>query len=105
MNVQVVNPNKFLTMVRPEMHVRYPYTDLGDGRLLADCYQNAIKFVPERKCWYCYRDGVWVHDLGGLRIMEYCKEFADALKAYAKTIKDEDLRDKYNKHAKKWQSR
>ena len=105
MNDQVVNPNKFLTTVRPEKHVRYPYTDLGDGRLLADCYQDAIKFVPERKCWYCYRDGVWVQDLGGLRIMEYCKEFADTLKAYAKTIKDEDLRDKYTKHTKKWQSR
>ena len=105
MNDQFVNPNKFLTMVRPEKHVRYPYTDLGDGRLLADCYQDAIKFVPERKCWYCYRDGVWVQDLGGLRIMEYCKEFADTLKAYAKTIKDEDLRDKYTKHTKKWQSR
>lgn len=60
MNDQVVNPNKFLTTVRPEKHVRYPYTDLGEGRLLADCYQDAIKFVPERKCWYCYRDGVWV---------------------------------------------
>ncbi|MBR5294094.1 MAG: DNA primase [Oscillospiraceae bacterium] len=105
MKDQLVNPNVFLTIVKPEKHVRYPYTDLGDGRLLADCYQNAIKFVPERKCWYYYRDGVWVQDLGGLRIMEYCKEFADALKAYAKTIEDEDLRTSYTKHVKKWQSR
>ena len=105
MNDQLINPYAFLIKMRPEKHVRYPYTDLGDGRLLADCYQDAIKFVPERKCWYCYRDGVWVQDLGGLRIMEYCKEFADALKAYAKTIEDEDLRTSYTKHVKKWQGR
>ena len=105
MNDQLINPYAFLIKMRPEKHVRYPYTDLGDGRLLADCYQDAIKFVPERKCWYCYRDGVWVQDLGGLRIMEYCKEFADALKAYAKAIEDEDLRTSYTKHVKKWQGR
>lgn len=105
MNDQFINPVAFLERVHPEKHARYPYTDLGDGRLLADCYQDVIKYVPERKCWYVYRDGVWVQDLGGLRVAECCKELAVALKSYAKTIEDEDLQAQYVRHVKKWQGR
>ena len=105
MKDQYVNPMAFLNKVKPEKHCRYPYTDLGDGRLLADCYKDVIKYVPERKCWYVYRNGVWVQDLGGLQVAECCKELADALKLYAKRIEDEDLRANYTKHCKKWESR
>ena len=100
---QYVNPMAFLKKVKPEKHSRYPYTDLGDGRLLADCYQDVIKYVPERKCWYVYCNGIWVQDLGGLQVAECCKELADALKLYAKRIEDEDLRANYTKHCKKWE--
>lgn len=105
MKNQLVDPGAFLSQTKPEKHARYPYTDLGDGRLLADCYKQVIIYVPERKCWYVYRDGIWVQDLGGLQVMEYCKSLAVALKAYAQTIKDEDIRDRYVKYCRRWQNR
>ena len=79
MKDHLVNPGAFFRRVKPEKYDRYPYTDLGDGRLIVDCYKNVIIYVPERKSWYCYRNGIWAQDLGELQVMGYCKEFAGAL--------------------------
>lgn len=70
-------PSVFLSEVHPENNDRYPWTDIGRGRLFADCYRNIARFVPEKKSWYCYQDGVWKADVSSLHTMELCKELAD----------------------------
>lgn len=98
-------PAAFLSQVCPENNPRYPWTEIGYGRLFAGCYRDIARFVPERKSWYCYRDGIWAADVGNLQTMELCKELADALMLYALTIQNERQRQEYLKHYSKWQVR
>lgn len=95
----------FLCEVRPEQNQKYPETDIGAGRLFSDCYKDVVRYVPERKCWYCYSDGVWKQDVGNLRAMEHLKELADALLRYAVKIENEYRREQYIKFCSKWQKR
>jgi len=100
------NPSVFLSEVHPENNDRYPWTDIGRGRLFADCYRDIARFVPEKKSWYCYQDGVWKVDAASLRTMELCKELADALLVYALSIQNERQRTEYIKYCSdKWQIR
>ncbi len=94
-----------LIKLHPEQNQKYPETDIGAGRLFADCFKDTARYVPERKCWYCYSDGVWKQDVGNLRAMEYLKELADALMGYALTIESEFKRTEYIKFCSKWQKR
>lgn len=94
-----------LIKLHPEQNQKYPQTDIGAGRLFADCFKDIARYVPERKCWYCYSDGVWKQDVGNLRAMEYLKELADALLGYALTIESEFKRTEYIKFCSKWQKR
>ena len=98
-------PAVFLSQVCPESNPRYPWTEIGYGRLFADCYRSIARFVPERKSWYCYRDGIWAADVNGLQTMELCKELADALMIHALTIQNEQQRKEYLKNYSKWQVR
>ena len=84
---------------------RYPQTDIGAGRLFADCFKDSARYVPERKCWFCYSDGVWSEDIGNLLVMEKLKELADALMHYALTIEDEHDRKEYIRFCTRWQAR
>lgn len=94
-----------LIELHPEQNQKYPETDIGAGRLFADIYKDIARYVPERKCWYCYDGGVWKQDVGNLRAMEYLKELADALMGYALTIESEFKRTEYIKFCSKWQKR
>ena len=99
-------PELFLSEVHPENNDRYPWTDIGRGRLFADCYRDIARFVPEKKSWFCYQDGIWAADTGSLHTMELCKELADALLVYALSIQDERQRQDYIKYCSdKWQVR
>ena len=99
-------PASFLAQVKPENNDRYPWTEIGYGRLFADCYRDVARFVPERKSWYCYRNGIWAADTGNLQTMELCKDLADALMLHALTIRNERQRRDYIKLcAAKWQIR
>ena len=91
--------------IKPEQNPKYPQTDIGAGRLFADCFKDSARYVPERKCWYCYEGGVWRQDVGNLKAMEYLKELADALMSYALTIEGEYKRTDYIKFCAKWQKR
>lgn len=94
-----------LKELQPESNSRFPWTDIGGGRLFADCYKAIARYVPERKCWYCYDGGIWRQDVGNLRTMEYVKELADALMSYALTIEDERQRTAYIAYCNRWQKR
>ena len=98
-------PLNFLHSVKPERNKHYPWTDIGFGRLFADCYKGIARYVPERKCWYCYADGVWSPDTGNLRTMELCKGLADSLMVYSLSIADEDKRKAFIDSFKRWQTR
>lgn len=94
-----------LVELHPESNSRYPWTDIGAGRLFADCYKDTVRYVPERKSWYSYADGIWSADVGNLVAMEYCKDLADNLMRYALSITDEQKRQEFIKYCSRWQSR
>lgn len=45
--------------------------------LFADFYKPILRYVPERKSWFCYADGIWQPDVGGLNAMKLCMELAN----------------------------
>lgn len=83
---------------------KYPWNDIGAGHIFADFYQDRLRYVPERKMWFFYADGVWQPDTGNLRAMKYCMELADLMYTFALEIRDEDKRKSYMKYASRWQS-
>lgn len=96
---------EFLEAVRPEKNPLYEWNDIGASQLFADCFESTARYVPERKCWYIYKDGIWTDDVGGLKVMELCKELANELVRYALSITDERHRQDYLKHCTKWHNR
>lgn len=66
----------------------YPHNDIGIARLFFDLHSAAICYVIEAKTWYIYRGRFWKKDEGGLYVMELCKNFAQALIAYAESQDD-----------------
>lgn len=105
MSNQLVDPATFLQKAKPEMNSLYPWTDLGNGQLFADCYKSVARYVKEKNCWYCYRNGIWVQDLGNLQVMAYAKQMANALKRYCNANDSDGVGEKYRKHCKMWQNR
>lgn len=93
-----------LEEMNPENTSQYPWTDIGAGRLFADFYKEILRYVPERRMWFCYEDGIWKSDVGNLKAMKRCMDLADLLYMYALNIKDEHKRKGYIDHIKKWQS-
>lgn len=83
---------------------RYPWTDIGAGRIFADYYKDILRFVPERKSWFFYEGGIWQKDTGSLRAMKYCMELADLMYAFALEVRDEEKRKSYMKYVARWQS-
>lgn len=94
-----------LMELRPEDKENYGRGDIGNGALFADYYRDQARYMADRKKWYVYDGKKWAPDPGGLRVMELCKELADALLVYATGIKDERDRIEYIKFADKWQKR
>ena len=80
-------------------------TDIGAGRLFADCFKGSLRYVRERKSWFFYENGVWSEDVGSLIAMEKLKELADALMHYALTIQDERVRKEFIRFCTRWQAR
>ena len=94
-----------LCELAPAENDRYPWNDIGNGRLFADIFKDIARFVPERKQWHIYDGTRWVSDTGSLKAMELCKALADALMRYALDIHDEHKRKSYIDFCRKWQSR
>lgn len=93
-----------LVAMNPEDIVKYPWTDIGAGMLFADFYGETLRYVPERKSWFFYEDGIWQQDVGGLKAMKLCMKLANLLHMYALKIQDEHKRKSYMDYAKRWQS-
>ena len=91
--------------IAPAENDRYPWNDIGNGKLYADMFRDIARFVPERKQWYIYDGTRWVADTGSLKAMELCKALADAIMRYALDIRDEHKRKNYIDYCRKWQSR
>lgn len=91
--------------MQPESNPRYKWTDIGAGRLFADLFKDIARYVPKRNKWYVYDGTRWYPDTGNMKIMELCKDFADAMILYAMSIKDEHKRKSYLEYSMKWQHR
>ena len=84
---------------------KYPWTDIGAGRLFADFYKDLLRYVPERNSWYFYQDGIWSADTGNLKAMKLCMDLANLLHILALDIEDRLKRDAYIKFSNRWQAR
>lgn len=93
-----------LMTLHPENSTKYPWTDIGAGMLFADFYKNTLRYVPERKSWFFYENGVWQQDVGGLKAMKLCMNLANLLHMYALKITDEHKRKEYMNYTRRWQS-
>ncbi len=82
---------------------KYPWNDIGAGKIFADFYKDILRYVPERKSWFYYKDGVWQADTGNLHAMKCCMELADLMYSFALEIKDSDRRRIYISYATRWQ--
>lgn len=91
--------------LHPEKNDRYGWSDIGNGNLFADWYNDIARYVPERKKWYVYTGKRWEPDTGSLHAMELCKKLADQLAIYALSLPEGALRDAYRKFVEKWQAR
>ena len=93
-----------LIALNPADTLKYPWTDIGAGKLFADFFKEVLRYVPERRNWFCYEDGTWSTDTGGLKAMRNCMELANLLHLYALEIKDEHQRKTYMDYSKRWQT-
>lgn len=93
-----------LIELNPADTTKYPWTDIGAGKLFADFYKAVLRYVPERRTWFDYQDGTWSADIGGLKAMRRCMELANLLHLYALEIKDEHQRKSYMDYSKRWQT-
>lgn len=93
-----------LMTLNPEDSTKYPWTDIGAGMLFADFYKDNLRYVPERKSWFFYENGIWQQDLGSLKAMKLCMKLANLLHMYALKITDEHKRKEYMNYTRRWQS-
>jgi len=94
-----------LAELHPEKNDRYGWNDIGNGNLFADWYKDVARYVPERKAWFCYDGRVWQPDVGGVKVMEWCKNLAGTLTNYALSIDDEKTKKDYISFISCWQRR
>ena len=71
-----------------EGNEQYPLTDIGTSNLFYDLHGHAIRFVDEANKWYFYDGRIWRKDEGSHKVMELCKEFAQAYHKYAELVFD-----------------
>lgn len=95
---------QMLIALNPADTTKYPWTDIGAGKLFADFYKEVLRYVPERRTWFDYQAGTWSADIGGLKAMRRCMELANLLHLHALEIKDEHQRKNYMDYSKRWQS-
>lgn len=93
-----------LIELNPADTTKYPWTDIGAGKLFADFYKAVLRYVPERRTWFDYQAGTWSADIGGLKAMRRCMELANLLHLYVLEIKDEHQRKSYMDYSKRWQT-
>lgn len=82
----------------------YAWNDIGAGKLFADFYQEILRYVPERKSWFIYQDGIWQKDTGNIVAMKSVMELANLIYLCAIDITDEDKRKTFQRFSSKWQS-
>lgn len=106
--VQLDEFNDNLTRLKQEFQFPsgaiYSWNDIGAGKLFADFYQDTLRYVPERKAWFIYQDGIWKSDTGNLMAMKSAMELANLIHLCAIDVLDEDKRKKFQMYASRWQS-
>ena len=95
---------QMLIAINPSDTTKYPWTDIGAGKLFADFYKEILRYLPERRSCFYYEDGTWSTDTGGLKAMQLCMELANLLHLYVLEIKDEHQRKTYMDYSKRWQT-
>lgn len=58
------------------------WNDKNLSRLFAGICNSKLRYVPESKSWYYYKNGVWRRDVEDLQAKKLAKIFTDALQAY-----------------------
>jgi putative DNA primase/helicase len=104
-NSMIAKHANCIKALHPDKNKRYEWTDIGNGNLFADFFIDYARYVPERKKWFVYDGKVWKPDIESLKVMQMCKDLADALMCYALSIQDEKARQDYMRFVNGWQKR
>lgn len=83
----------------------YEWDERGMGELFAHVYRDEIAYCPEWKRWVVYKDGVWKKDEDAVFTSGKLIEFSRLMDLYALSIKDDDVRPKYQTFLKKMADR
>lgn len=75
----------------------YQWNEIGLADLFMEIYQDAVRYCPERKSWYSFKDGKWQKDIGSLIVSDRIKEFCTLLDLYSMEIENDDLRQAFKK--------
>lgn len=83
----------------PSYTNRFEWDDRGFSELFTSLYGDEIAYCEEWKSWVIYdvNDSVWKTDFGAISAFGRALEFTRVLDLYVTTIKDEELREKYQK--------
>ncbi len=100
----IASTEAFLNSVKPETGYPYSHSDIGAAELFADCYKDILRYSPERKKWYHYKDGVWSVDKGGdIIAMNFCQNLAKRLCDYATNLCGKYQYEKFVAFVSGWQ--
>jgi putative DNA primase/helicase len=91
--------------MKPHTNPRYQRDEIGIGNAFADYFKPIARFNADRNIWYVYDGTVWQPDENALAVAELAKNLADQLYTFARSIKDEDTRNRYIKRVQKLQLR
>lgn len=80
-------------------------SDIRNSDTFALIFQDQIRYVPKKRCWFYYDGTRWIKDDCGLIASFLCKELCSCLIKYCKEHIDEDDQYAYLKTAIRWQKR
>ena len=84
---------------------RYTFDDYGAGVLFADTFADRLRYVPEKKSFYHYADGVWGEDISSIRANQYANQMLQYLRSLVKeNIENEEFKgfvENLAKHSKR----
>jgi putative DNA primase/helicase len=70
---------------------RYPLNYYGFGTLFSDTFSTVLRYVPDVKSWYYYKEGKWREDKAGLVAEQAASELLEYLKSL--NLEDEKMKE------------
>ena len=94
-----------LKELHAERNLLPKHNELRNAKVFYLAFRDELVYVPEKRCWFYYRDGVWNQDVGAIYAMQCCNQLALQILAFAEQLEEETLRISCLRGAIRWQQR